>query len=81
MIRLVVKLLNVGDVEDPEIYLGAVAWDWLQTEHGQWCKQHATDLVYNSSIDYQTYGYKYAISCSFSDEDAVMYRLKWGHLK
>lgn len=77
MIKFVVKELRLGDVDDPEIYLGAAAWDWFQTEHGAWCKAHATDLVYNQFVDHVTYGYKYTIIGTFSDEDAMIYKLKW----
>jgi hypothetical protein len=81
MIQLVVKELNLGDVEDPEIYLGSVAWDWLQTEHGQWCKKHAIELVYHKTINYNTYGYTYSITAKFNNEDGLMYRLKWANIK
>ena len=78
MIKFVVKEFKLGDVEDPEIYLGAVVWDWFQTDHGAWVRQHATDLVYNQFIDQNTYGYKYYITGMFNNEDALIYKLKWG---
>ena len=81
MIKLVVKTLKLGDVEDPEVYLGAVAWDWLQTEHGAWVKRHSTDMVYHQSIDHLNYGYAYYITASFNNEDAMIYKLKWGDVK
>lgn len=81
MIKIAVKNLVIGDVEDPEIYLGAVVWDWLGTEHGSWCKSHAKDIVYQQHIDYMTMGYKYAIIATFNDEDAVIYKLKWSHIE
>jgi hypothetical protein len=81
MIKVVVKHLVIGDVEDPEIYLGAVIWDWLQSEHGAWCKAHSTNMVYNRGIDYTTMGYKYAITATFNNEDAVIYKLKWSHIE
>lgn len=81
MIKIVVKELTLGDVDDPEVYLGAVAWDWLQTEHGKWCKEHATDLVYHQFIDHMTYGYKYYIKATFNDEDGLIYKLKWANNK
>jgi hypothetical protein len=81
MIKQVVKHLRVGNVDDPEIHLGAVAWDWLETEHGAWCKAHATDLVYQQEIDYSTAEYKYAIIATFTNEDAMIYQLKWSHIK
>lgn len=80
MIKVKVKLLKVGDVEDPEIYLGAVVWDWLQTEHGAWCKEHAKDLVYQRQIDYESMGHGFAIVATFNHEDALIYKLKWSHI-
>lgn len=77
MIKFVVKELKLGDVEDPEVYFGAVAWDWFKTEHGAWCKAHARELVYHQAVDHMTLGYKYTVVGSFSDEDALIYKLKW----
>ena len=81
MIKLVVKTLKVGDVEDPEIYLGAVAYDWLQTEHGKYVKEKATDLTYHSAPMSHDYGFQYSITAVFEDEDAVIYKLKFGDVK
>jgi hypothetical protein len=81
MIQIIVKELSLGDVEDPEVYLGPVAWDWLQTDHGAWCKERATELVYHKKIDYNTYGYKYYITATFNNEDGLMYKLKWTNTK
>lgn len=83
MIQLVVKTLRVGDVEDPEIYLGAVAYDWLQTEHGKYVKEKATDLTYNQAplINDGYYGFQYSITALFEDEEAVIYKLKWGDIR
>ena len=81
MIKLVVKTLKLGDVDDPEIYLGAVAYDWFQTEHGAWVKEHSIDMVYNQNIDYTSYGYAYYITATFKDEDALIYKLKWSNVK
>ncbi len=81
MIKLIVKTLEVGDVEDPEIYLGAVAYDWLQTEHGKYVKEKARDLTYIRNIDYASYGYAYYITALFDDAEAVIYKLKWGDVR
>lgn len=77
MIRLLVKTLKLGDVEDPEVYLGAIAYDWLQTEHGAWVKSHARDLTYHSAMDPFSYGYAYNITATFEDDEALIYKLKW----
>jgi hypothetical protein len=83
MIKLVVKTLKVGDVEDPDIYLGAVSYDWLQTDHGKYVKEKARDLTYHQiqpGSDYY-YGYQYNITAVFEDEEAVIYKLKFGDVK
>jgi hypothetical protein len=81
MIKLVVKTLRLGDVEDPEIYLGAAAWDWFQTDHGAWVKERSLDMVYNQYIDSLSYGYAYNITATFNKEDALIYKLKWSDVK
>ena len=81
MIKLVVKTLRLGDVEDPEIYLGAAAWDWFQTDHGAWVKERSLDMVYNQYIDNLSYGYAYNITATFNKEDALIYKLKWSDVK
>lgn len=81
MIKLVVKTLQVGDVEDPEIYLGAVAYDWLQTEHGKYVKEKAKELTYLQAPISYDYGYQYYITAIFEDEEAVIYKLKWSDIK
>jgi hypothetical protein len=78
MIRFLVKELKVGDVEDPDIYLGAVSWDWLQTEHGSWVKQHSSRMAYQQNLDPNTMSYIYRITADFEEPEALMYRLKWG---
>jgi hypothetical protein len=80
MIKLAFKLLNVGDVEDPDIYLGAAVWDWLQTEHGKWVKEHASNLTWNQTIDHRSLGYVYKITGTLSEEDAFVYKLQWPNI-
>jgi hypothetical protein len=81
MIKIVVKTLYIGDVDDPDIYLGAVVWDWQQTEHGTWVRDHATDMVYQQATDFNTMGYEYKIVATFEDQDALIYKLKWSTAK
>jgi hypothetical protein len=77
MIKLTFKTLNVGDVEDPDVYLGAVIWDWFQSEHGQWVKSHAKKLTYQQYISPTSLGYQYSVNGILSNEDALFYKLKW----
>lgn len=81
MIKISVKTFNLGDVEDPEVYLGAAWYDFEQTEQGQWIKKNAIDLVYHQYLDHASYGYKYTVTGTFNDEDALFYKLKWGNVQ
>jgi len=78
MTRVVFKTLKLGDVEDPDVYIGAAAWDWFQTEHGAWVRDHARDLVYIQSIDPNSLGYAYKIAGLLDEEDEFLYKIKWG---
>jgi hypothetical protein len=84
MIKIVVKTLRLGDVEDPEIYLGAAAYEWLQSEHGKYVKEKATDLTYHQApllISEGYYGYSYYITALFDEAEALLYKLKWSNVK
>jgi hypothetical protein len=80
MIELTVHGFSVGDVEDPEIYAAGPIIDWQNTEVGKWVMENAVEKpVYYQHMDYNNYGYKYVIKARFSDEDAMIFRLKWGY--
>lgn len=82
MIKLIVKTLRIGDVEDPDVYLGAAAFEWLCTDHGKYVKERAKDLTYHqSTIANDYYGYQYYITATFEDEEAVIYKLKYSDVK
>lgn len=79
MIEVVVHKFTVGDVEDPEVYAAGPIIDWQNTEAGKWVMQHAIEKPhYIQYIDYNIYGYRYAIRARLQDEDALYYKLKWG---
>jgi hypothetical protein len=75
---LKIASFNIGDVEDVDIYFGAIWWDYTQHEKGEWVKQHALDLVYHSYINHASYTNTIAVTGVFSKEDALIYKLKWG---
>lgn len=80
MITLAVKELRLGHLEDPEVYLGAAAYDWLDTDHGQWVKEHGNDLTYHQA-PVNEHGYRYLITAEFDKENALIYKLKWSNAK
>lgn len=78
MIRLTVYRFSVGDVEDPEIYAAAPILTWQNSEPGKWIMEHAIDKpMYRQYIDHNTYGYQYSITADLTDEDAMIFKLKW----
>lgn len=80
MIELIVHGFRVSDTEDPEIYAAGPIIDWQNSEKGRWVMEHAIGKpTYTQHIDYNTYGYKYVIKAVLNDEDAMLYRLKWGY--
>lgn len=78
-IKLLVYQFNMGDVEDPEIYSGAVLANWMNSEAGRWCKEHAidSDLVYNIGVCPETYGYRCQVVGKFLEEDCTFFYLKY----
>lgn len=78
-IRKVLHKLRLGDVEDPEIYMGAAWYDFSQTEKGKWIVDNCYDLVYTQHIDHQSWGYAYNISGKITEEKWTYFLLKWGN--
>ncbi len=76
--RATVYKFNMGDVEDPEIYAGAVIYDWQQTPKGKFIMEHGRDHSYDISIDHSTYGYMCVIRCEIESKKLSEYYLKWG---
>ena len=75
---IVVADLRIGDVEDPDIYLGGAAYEWLQTEVGQWCQENSVEpLTYHQRIDYTNWGYTYAITARLSEQNITYFYLKF----
>ena len=75
---IVVARIRLGDVEDPEIYLGAASYDWLQTEVGQWAKENSVEpLTYHQLVDYSNWGFTYAITARLSEQNITYFYLKF----
>jgi len=76
---IIVHTFLVGDVEEPQLYAAAPIWNWQQTEAGKFVIKHAEEQpVFHSQIDYQSYGYKYAISAVLEEKKLSEYYLKFG---
>jgi len=77
--KVVVHTFGVGDVEDPEIYAAEPIWQWQQTDAGKFVMEHAIGTPsYHQSLDYQTYGYRYAVVAELEAKKLSEFYLRWG---
>jgi hypothetical protein len=77
--KIVVHTFKVGDAEDPDIYAAQPLWEWEKSDKGQWVMEHAIEPpVWSRDLDWDTYGYRYAITVELSGPRATEYYLKWG---
>ena len=77
-ITYTVKKLRVGDVEDPDIYVGQYIWEWQETEAGKWVMENSRPLPsWHRSIDHMTYGYQYDIRAYLTPQQITYFELKY----
>ena len=77
--KVVVYTFGVGDVEDPEIYAAQPIWNWQQTDAGKFVMENAINTPsYHQSLDYLTYGYRYAIVAELEAKKLSEFYLRWG---
>lgn len=75
---IVFNELLMGDVEDPELYAAQPIWEWQQTEKGKWVMEHALEQPYfRIQPSVETYGYRIQIYGKLSEQDEIIYRLKY----
>jgi hypothetical protein len=77
--KVVVHTFGISDVEDPEIYAAEPIWKWQQTDAGKFVMEHAINTPsYHQSLDYTTYGYRYAVVAELEAKKLSEFYLKWG---
>lgn len=77
-ITYTVKKLKVGDVEDPDIYVGQYIWEWQESDAGKWIMENSRPLPsWHRSIDHVTYGYQYDIKAYLTPKQITYYELKY----
>lgn len=76
--RVTVHTFDVGDVEDPEIYAAGPIIQWQESEAGEFVMNNAVDVPeYHQYLDYNTYGYRYAITAKLKEADYLIWTLKF----
>ena len=77
MKRIVFATFNMGDVEDPEIYIAQPIWEFQQTPKGKWMMENCKDPVYDIHPCPETYGYRAVIYGTVEDIQATEFYLRW----
>lgn len=75
--RVTFHIFNLGDSDDPEIGAGLEIGSWLETDKGQWVKQHAQDLKFAIEPDPVNWGHRCAIYGRLEGARATEYFLRW----
>ena len=71
--------ITIGDVEDPDIYVGQNIWEWQQTAAGEFVMENAVEKPYwTRRMDYASYGHKYRIMARLGEQHETFWTLKWG---
>ena len=76
---IVVHKFRINDGEDPDLFAAEPIWKWQQSEMGQWVMENAMEKpMWSRQMDYNTYGYQYAIQAKLKEADYLIWALKWG---
>jgi hypothetical protein len=67
----------MGDVEDPELYASFPLHEFMQTEKGQWIREHCADPQYIIRTDPTTYGHRVVVYGTVEAKHATFFELKW----
>ena len=77
--KVIVHKFNLADVEDPDIYAAGPMFDWERSEAGQFVFKHAVDPPeWHRQLDYNSYGYRYAIVAELEAKKLSEFYLRWG---
>lgn len=67
------------DVEDPYPMAASPILAWQDTEHGTWVMERVLEKpVFYCHADHDSYGFQVVITGILSDQDEILYHLKWG---
>ena len=75
--RRTVHTFQMGDVEDPDLYVAQPIHEWQQTELGAWVMKHGRDPTYHVHPDYLNYGYRIVIVAWITPKRWTEYCLKF----
>lgn len=70
--------INMGDVEDPDLFVAQPIYEWQQTAKGKYIMENSKpEPMWVRSINHMTYGYTYSIKAYLTPEQVTYYKLKY----
>jgi hypothetical protein len=76
--KYIVKIIRMGDVEDPDIMVAQPIYEWQKTEAGKYVMENSKpEPMWHRRFDVSTYGYEYAIQAELTPEQITFYKLKF----
>ena len=76
--RAIVHTFRMGDVEDPDLFVGQPIWEWQQTEMGKWIMENSAPTPsWHRYADPMTYGYEYHIVAYLTPKQLTYWKLKY----
>jgi hypothetical protein len=78
MNKVVVHIIRMGDVEDPDLMVADPIWKWQQTDAGKWVMEHSTETpMWQRHVDINSFGYRYDIVAYLEGADLTYWKLKY----
>lgn len=76
-----VHMFAMGDVEDPDLYAAEPLIGWQNSDEGRWVMAHAVETpMWHRVVDYNSFGFKYAITAKLKGRDYTYWQIKWKKL-
>ncbi len=74
----VVYTVNIGDIEDPDLFLAEPIYNWQQTEAGKWVMENSNPKPsWHRTHDVYNYSYIYQIRAYLTDKQLTYWKLKY----
>lgn len=78
MQKVIVHSINMGDVEDPDLFVAEPIWKWQQTEAGKWVMENSVQQpMWVRHVDPSSFGYKYNIVAYLEGPALTYWKLKY----
>ncbi len=68
--------ITMGDVEDPDLFVGAPIYEWQQTDAGKYVMEHSDPTAKWVRAPYNM-GHKYTIKGYLTDKQVTYFKLKY----